>query len=164
MLYDCFHSRGLQGVTTTIHPAFDLADIAEVVCECTEQSHGLNITLTVTRDQSGGLHPLPGCTERWYPHTLTPNCRWSDPCGADAEWRLDKRNHPDGRGWSGWWLAAAQAPQLGPQCWRPSGGRLATGHHWLTGPDWTDRGWVVGCWFGEGAGSGGKCCEVKGRI
>lgn len=79
------------------------------------------------------------------PPSLTPNCRWSDLHWADAEWRLDKRNHPDSQGWSGQWLAAAPAPQLGPLL-QALGGQLATGHHWLTGPVWTGRGWVVGCW------------------
>lgn len=102
---------GLQGVTTTAQPTFFLADLIEVVLYCTVLLH-----------HQGGWrpHPLTFTSSRYATRdgtpslSLTPNCRWSDLHWADAEWRLDKRNHPDSRGWSGWWLAAAPAPQLGP--------------------------------------------------
>lgn len=91
--------------------------------------------------------------------SLNPNCWWSELCLADAEWRLDKRNHPDSRGWSGRCLAAALALQLGPQHPMPLGVKLDTGHRWLD-----QYGLIQAQWWGAGLVKKWGWGGIKARI
>lgn len=110
----------------------------------------LNFSLHTTRDGTSSL-------------SLTPNCRWSELCLADTEWRLDKRNHPDSLGWSGRWLAAARVPQLGLQHLMPSGVKLATGHHWLDHSGMIGAG-LWGAGLVKGAGWWGQVLWGQGHV
>lgn len=155
MQSDCFIHRVTGGHDSS---TFYLAQTVTVVCGHTERRLGhsdrwvmSNVPTMCHQMQKNSTcfftarvdWPPPPLTSCFYitrdgtsSLSLTSNFGWSDQRPADAEWRLDRRNHPDSRGWSGQWLAAAPAPQLGPQHHKPSGD-WSSHRPPLTGPVWT---------------------------